>query len=123
MDRETQAGNGKNSLIRKALHRDWILPVAGEVVFMMFRSRLAKTTGVGQGYPPIEHSSFRLRKGARSVGASAAGAGVQGALWRLAGARPRGKTGQNWGGRNGNNGKDGTRRTGNCNGGQQDATK
>jgi hypothetical protein len=40
---EIQIGNGKNTLIGKALHIGWVLRLAGEVVFMMSRSRFTKT--------------------------------------------------------------------------------
>ena len=45
MDGEAEVGNGKKTLIKKALQRGWIFPLAGEVVFMRSRSTLTKTTG------------------------------------------------------------------------------
>ena len=44
LDRETQGVNGKNTLIRKALHRGWFFRLAGEVVFMQSFSRLTTTS-------------------------------------------------------------------------------
>jgi hypothetical protein len=45
LDRETEAVNGKKTLIRKVLHRGSIYRLASEVVFMQSHSRLTKTTG------------------------------------------------------------------------------